>query len=139
MNPQPPVLETGALPIELHSYYWYLNFSLLFIRLFRFFKDHMFANDRVIFFILYTTRMQTPAFHDRITISSTSSAFNLDNVSLTVTRHSLLNNLRYNTGTHSPSAFTNSKAQFLIHGYRCNQFHIHHYIITRHDHLCSRR
>ena len=52
-NPQPPVLETGALPIELHSYLVDCR-TILQSKLFSLFKNNMFTNDWIIFFKLYS-------------------------------------------------------------------------------------
>ena len=120
MNLQPPVLETGALPIELHSY---LNDcrTIMQSKLFSLFKNNMFTNDWIIFFKLYSAWVQSFAFSNSISVTCTSCTFKMNNCSFAISSHrNLRYNICYNTSANSMTTFSNSKSQFFIHSDRGN-------------------
>ena len=118
MNLQPPVLETGALPIELHSYLIDCR-TILQSKLFSLFKNNMFTNDWIIFFKLYSAWVQSFAFSNSISVTCTSCTFKMNNCSFAISSHRILRyNICYNTGANSMTTFSNSKPQFFIHSDR---------------------
>jgi hypothetical protein len=71
LNPQPAVLETAALPIEL----------LTFGTLFRFLVDHVLVAPRTVLLVLDTTRLLALVLRGRVVAALALGAFQRDVVS----------------------------------------------------------
>jgi len=87
-----------------------------------FLEKHVLPDDRIVFPVLHPFRMFPAALGYRIAISGAGCAFDLNDISFTVSSHFqftyLFNDLRHHTGAYRMATFPNGKPQLLVHGNR---------------------
>src|SRR5579862_2388695 len=146
LNPQPTVLETVALPIELLAYphcgLVRLQPPSLLLRL-------------AMGYVLPALRAKLAQLQPlgtlcslvprrRVTAALALGAGHRDDFSRHLASTPGLSSLfRQDLGhasrAHGTSAFTNGEPHRLFHGDRCDQFDFHLYVVARHDHFHARR
>ncbi len=133
MNPQPMVLETTTLPIELQTYD--LPFLTTWVLLGFFVLSSLVAKLAKLFPV-NSFRMQPFILVCRIIPLLAFNTFQRNDFP-----HKsgllLLNDFRYNASANSTATFTDSKSKFFFHGDIRDKLNLNIGVVTRHYHFRS--
>src|SRR5262249_50089574 len=126
-NPQPPVLETGALPIELLAYCRRVALLGLLV-------SCVLSAIRTVLAHLETLARLFPVLRRAVVAPLTLATSERDDVS-----HDLLNNVSDGPRPHGAAAFANSEAGALFKSDRAHQLACDRGVVPGHDHFDALR